>query len=255
MAADGYQLDWLAAEASGGSRAQLQALLQDLQRRHAIRGQQVLELGSGLGGNLALFLPGNQVQGIEALAAAAQRASQDGIPTLVADIGAAPLPWPDASWDWLLMLDVAEHLLHPAQALREARRLVRPGGRLVLNLPNHFDWRGRWRVLRGAGIDSRGWFPGQPVWRYPHLRFFRHADVLALLAETGWQPLHDLSPRQSTLPWARHWPGLAARLTARWPDLAASGFLLVAAPVGGEGRGGATVDLQPMPEPAPGTPD
>ncbi|MDH4393266.1 MAG: hypothetical protein QE285_17815 [Aquabacterium sp.] len=122
----------------------------------------------------------------------------------------------------------------------------------MLNLPNHFDWRGRWRVLRGAGIDSHRWFPGQPVWRYPHLRLFRHADVLALLAVTGWQPLHGLSPRQSTLPWASHRPGPAARLTARWPDLAASGFLLVVALVGG---GRATFDLHHTPEPAPGPHD
>jgi len=231
MAADGYQLAWLAAEAQAGSRAHLHALLRALKQRHAIVQRQVLELGSGLGANLALFQPDNQVQGVEALPAAAQHAARAGIPTRVADIGVPPLPWPDASWDWVLLLDVLEHLVDPAQALREVRRLLRPGGRLVLNLPNHFDWRGRWRLLRGAGIDSRGWFAGQPVWHYPHLRFFRHADVLGLLADAGFRPVEDLSAQQSTLPRARHWPRLAQGLTARWPDLAASGFLLVAAPL------------------------
>ena len=228
MAADGYQLDWLAAESAGG-RAHMHALLATLQQRHAIRGQAVLELGSGLGSNLRLFSAGNRVQGVEALAAAAHQASSQGIPTLQADISAGPLPWPDASWDWVLLLDVLEHLVDPALALVEVRRLLRPGGRVLLNLPNHFDWRGRWRLLRGAGIDSGRWFPGQPAWAYPHLRFFRHADVLALLAHCGFRLADDVSAQQSSLPWARHWPRLAGRCTARWPDLAASGFLVVAA--------------------------
>jgi SAM-dependent methyltransferase len=231
MAADHYQLDWLAGEQAAGSRLHVHALLRALKQRHAIRGQCVLELGSGLGGNLAWFQPDNRVQGVEALAADAAQADQAGRPTLVADIGAARLPWPDASWDWVLALDVLEHLVDPAAALCEARRLLRPGGRLVLNLPNHFDWRGRCRVLRGAGIDSRGWFPAQPAWRYPHLRFFRHADALDLLAHTGYRLLEDLSAQQCSLPLARHWSAAATRIASQWPDLAASGFLLVAAPV------------------------
>ena len=237
MAADGYQLAWLDAETAGGGRVHMRARLAELKQRHAIRGQAVLELGSGLGANLALFRPDNRVQGVEALAEAAQRADRAGVPTLVADLAQARLPWPDACWDWILMLDVLEHLVDPAQALLEARRLLRPGGRLLVNLPNHFDWRGRWRLLRGSGIDSAGWFPAQPAWRYPHLRFFRHADVLGLLAASGWQVLEDLSAQQPSLPWARHWPRLAGHCTRRWPDLAASGFLLVAAACAAEGSG------------------
>jgi len=236
MAADGYRLDWLAAELAGGGRLHMHRQLADLKRRHAISRQCVLELGSGLGANLALFLPDNRVQGVEVLADAAAQAGRDGVPTLVADIGSAALPWPDASWDWVLLLDVLEHLVDPVRALQEARRLLRPQGRLVLNLPNHFDWRGRWQLLKGSGIDSRSWFPGQPAWRYPHLRFFRHADALGLLAQTGFRLVEDLSARQSSLPWARHWPRLAARCTGRWPDIGASGFLLVATAMDAHGR-------------------
>jgi SAM-dependent methyltransferase len=230
MAADGYQLAWLASEGAGGGRAHIRLHLAALKRRHAIGGKAVLELGSGLGDNLLLFATDNRVQGVEALADAAWQAGGRGVPTLVADLSQGPLPWPAASWDWILLLDVLEHLIDPAQALLEARRLLRPGGHVVVNLPNHFDWRGRWRLLRGAGIDSGRWFPGQPVWRYPHLRFFRHADALALLAHTGFGRVQDLSAAQSSLPWARHWPGLAARCSAGRPDLACSGFLLVAQP-------------------------
>jgi len=63
------------------------------------------------------------------------------------------LPFPDASFDHGLCLDVLEHLTYPDQAtaLAELFRVVRPGGALLVSVPNlahlqsrvHFALRGR----------------------------------------------------------------------------------------------------------------
>lgn len=57
---------------------------------------------------------------------------------LVADLD-APLPIPDCSAGTVVCLSVLEHLPHPLATLREVRRILEPGGALVLVVP--FQWR------------------------------------------------------------------------------------------------------------------
>lgn len=46
------------------------------------------------------------------------------------------LPWPDESFDLIVVVDLMEHLEDDATLARELARCLRPGGRLVLNLPH-----------------------------------------------------------------------------------------------------------------------
>jgi SAM-dependent methyltransferase len=46
-----------------------------------------------------------------------------------------PLPFPDRCFDVVVTLEVIEHLLDPDALLAEARRLLAPGGHLVLSTP------------------------------------------------------------------------------------------------------------------------
>ena len=49
----------------------------------------------------------------------------------------APVPLATSSVDVVCLLDVIEHLPDPSDALDEAARVLRPGGRLVVNVPAH----------------------------------------------------------------------------------------------------------------------
>jgi SAM-dependent methyltransferase len=51
---------------------------------------------------------------------------------------AEALPFPDQSFDGVLMNEVLEHVASEAQALREVLRVLRPGGHLVLMSPNRW---------------------------------------------------------------------------------------------------------------------
>jgi methionine biosynthesis protein MetW len=46
------------------------------------------------------------------------------------------LPWTERSFDVVLAADVLEHLRDPQRPLQLLRRYIRPGGRLIVSLPN-----------------------------------------------------------------------------------------------------------------------
>ena len=240
-AADGYRTDWLQQEQA--EREPLLRLLAQVKRQQRLSRGRVLELGSGLGRNLQLFRADNQVLGLEAMAQAVAQARASGVPSRCVDLErqdwGAQAPGP---WNAVLLIDVLEHVVEPLRLLEQAAALLSPGGVIVVNLPNHFDWRARLRMLRGAGIDAPAYFPTTPAWHYPHLRLLRHGDALALLQTAGLRVVDDLSCRQSSLPKARYAPRLAAILTRQWPALLASGFLLVA-----------VRRVEDLPGPAPGS--
>ncbi|HXZ19212.1 MAG TPA: glycosyltransferase, partial [Candidatus Acidoferrales bacterium] len=64
------------------------------------------------------------------------------------------LPFPSGRFDWVLAIEVIEHLPRPDLFLREIHRVLRPGGRLLLTTPNRLQylrpWHPRWfyRALR-----------------------------------------------------------------------------------------------------------
>ena len=112
----------------------------------------VLDVGCGSGGFLQRMQSiGWQVEGVELDASAAQLAAASiSGPVHVADLAGAGLA--ADRFDAVTMSHVIEHVPDPLGYLREAFRVCRPGGRLVLATPNakalgHRVFRGAWRGL------------------------------------------------------------------------------------------------------------
>jgi ubiquinone/menaquinone biosynthesis C-methylase UbiE len=57
------------------------------------------------------------------------------------------LPFPDASFDCILLSEVIEHLPDPQISIREAARVLQSGGRLLVTTPNY---RSFWPVMEWA---------------------------------------------------------------------------------------------------------
>ena len=105
----------------------------------------VLEAGCGVGAQTVTLLrnsPETRFTAIDlspdSLAAARLAAREAGIGEVefqVADIRA--LPYPDAFFDHVFVCFVLEHLAEPVSALRELRRVLRPGGSLTVIEGDH----------------------------------------------------------------------------------------------------------------------
>jgi SAM-dependent methyltransferase len=98
----------------------------------------VLDAGCGTGGLLARLgsaRPDLQLVGVEWADPACRRAAAKSGASLVRGTVNA-LPFRDACFDAAVSADVLCHrAVEPARALAELRRVLRPGGRLVINMP------------------------------------------------------------------------------------------------------------------------
>ncbi len=101
-------------------------------------------------------------------------------------------PFPDASFDAVLFLDVIEHLHPRVQVLTEIRRVLKPPGRLLVSGPNRdTSWR---RRLRRAGLFAFS----DPDHKIEYTR----EEFLAELAAGGFEPAGPVMPVVYDTPWA-----------------------------------------------------
>ncbi len=103
---------------------------------------EVLDAGCGTGGFLAVLhqkRPLLFTTGVEYDAKAAARAAEKAQTTvLCGDV--ADLPFPNSKFDAVISADVLCHAgVQPAAALAEFHRVLRPGGKLILNMPA-YEW-------------------------------------------------------------------------------------------------------------------
>jgi SAM-dependent methyltransferase len=97
----------------------------------------ILDVGCGEGillENLRTAYPGKRLAGIDLSEENVRICRELGLDVAFGD--ACSLPFDAGSFDACVMMSVLEHVEGPRDALREARRVLRPGGLLVVLLPN-----------------------------------------------------------------------------------------------------------------------
>jgi ubiquinone/menaquinone biosynthesis C-methylase UbiE len=119
-----------------------------------------------------------------------------------------PIPLPDACADVVTCFTVLEHVADEKATLAELRRLLKPGGRLLLTVPN------RWWIFETHGADLPllpwnrvplvSWWPKRLHDRYARARIYRKREIRRLVREAGFQldAVFNLTAPMDMISWA-----------------------------------------------------
>ncbi|TBR20499.1 methyltransferase domain-containing protein, partial [bacterium] len=137
----------------------------------------LLEVGCAMGGFLAVAKArGWSVLGVEpSVAVAAHAAKRHGFEVRPGDYLGVELP--EAGFSAIAAIEVLEHLVDPAAALRKMRRELEPGGILYLTVPN----------FATKALAEEPWEKWPALDPYGHIHYFRPERLTRLLSETGFE--------------------------------------------------------------------
>ena len=153
-------------------------------RKHAggFAGKRVADVGCGYRASFARTIL-DDVTGLVLLDVAVDPELKDHAKV---DVVEGPLPdtlaqLDDASADVVLCTSVLEHLWEPQRALEEMRRLLRPGGVCLVNVPS---WRGKWFLELSAFRLKLS--PAAEM--NDHKTYYDPRDLWPMLVRAGFRP-------------------------------------------------------------------
>jgi 2-polyprenyl-3-methyl-5-hydroxy-6-metoxy-1,4-benzoquinol methylase len=154
-------------------------------------GARVLDVGCGRGVLLSeIARRGFEAHGVERSEEAARGADPRARIHIAPSLADAALP--ASSFDEVIVWHVLEHLRDPRATLAEIHRVLRPGGTLIVAVPNFSSAQARWAGAAWFHLDLPR-----------HLHHFPVAALRGLLEESGFRcaATHHFSLRQNPFGW------------------------------------------------------
>ncbi|HLH73280.1 MAG TPA: class I SAM-dependent methyltransferase, partial [Chloroflexota bacterium] len=152
-----------------------------------LEGRWILDIGCGIGTYVRKFRQfSDHVMGVDI----DEERVAEGAQTLpgLAVAAAEDLPFPDSSFDVVVLNEVIEHVRDDAQTITDAVRVLRPGGRLIMYAPNRLYFFETHGIYLGSRYIFRlipfiNWLPDVIRDRFcPHVRAYTRHDIWRLFA-------------------------------------------------------------------------
>lgn len=188
-------------------RAAIRGLVRDCHRREPVK--DLLDVGCWDGAETRALADavGARAHGVEIFPAPAAAAEARGIEVARADLERDPLPWADGAMDLVIVNQVFEHLKNVWLPMSEIHRVTRPGGALILSVPNLGSLHNRALLALGRQPTSIRTFG-------PHVRGYVAGEIARFVAfEGAYRVTQQVGvgfypvPARWAAPLARIWPG------------------------------------------------
>src|SRR5919202_5671654 len=163
-----------------GRRKIIASFVEDICRRVTDRRPRILDVGCGTGANLLLLSKYGDAEGVDVSEDALAFCRERGLDKVRLGAG-EDLPYDDGTFDLVTAFDVIEHMDDDLAGLKEMRRVLRPGGRVLLFVPTFmFLWgvqddvshhRRRYRLSQLRRAVERAGFEIERI-TYANITFF-----------------------------------------------------------------------------------
>ena len=145
------------------------------------------DLGCGRGALLRQMQDHHTCYGTDFDSGAVSHCKSQGLTVEQIDLNEAKqLPFPNVTFDVIVITEVCEHLLEPENALRVVKRHLKVGGTFIVTVPNAVPLFARLKLLFGRTVSGLH-FPSPETKQTGHIRFYTIESMSRLLRQEGFE--------------------------------------------------------------------
>ncbi len=143
--------------------------------------RKILDVGCGSAEHWKNF--NGEITGIELNPVAAAKARSNIHAVFSGDLDKDDFDLGEGTFDCLVFADVLEHLYDPWGTLLKFKAYLKPGGSILLSIPNVQNY----RVLRALIFKGEFGYEESGILDIDHVRFFTRKEIESLLGATGFE--------------------------------------------------------------------